>query len=377
MAQTQSSPTSNSGSPPKRACILTGGGDAPGLNAVLRGFVHRATQLGLEVLGSEDGFEGLIEPTPRLRRLTIPDVRGIYSIGGSILGCSNRANPFHYPGKKLNGPREDRDVSALVIDRLRQHEVDVLVMAGGDGTMTHANLFAKLGVNCVGIPKTIDNDLAATDYTFGFDTAIRNTAWAIDTLQSTAAAHDRVMILEVMGRYAGWIALEAGIAGGADVILIPEIPYDIERVVAKIKEREALGISFTIIVVSEGAKPQGGDLAITEAGTPGHLPKLGGAGERLQKQLLAADLNHEVRVNVLGHLQRGGSPSPFDRVLGTRMGANAADLCHQGAYGQMVCLRGTEICSVSMADAVGRPKLVDPNGSLVASARAVGTELGA
>jgi ATP-dependent phosphofructokinase / diphosphate-dependent phosphofructokinase len=362
---------------PKRACILTGGGDAPGLNAVLRGFVHRATQLGIEVFGSEDGFEGLIDPTPRLRRMQIPDVRGIYAVGGSILGCSNRANPFHYPGRKIAGPREDKDVSALVVERLRQHEIDVLVLAGGDGTMTHASMFTKMGLNCVGIPKTIDNDLAATDYTFGFDTAIRNATIAIDTLQSTAAAHDRVMIVEVMGRYAGWIALHSGIAGGADVILIPEIPYDVRRVVAKIKQRESLGITFTVIVVSEGARPVDGELAIAEAGSPGHLPKLGGAGERLMKQLASGDLNHEIRVTVLGHLQRGGSPTPFDRVLGTRTGTHAADLCHRRAYGQMVCLRGTELASVPIGQAIGNPKLVDPNGQLVAAARAIGTELGA
>jgi 6-phosphofructokinase 1 len=200
--------------------------------------------------------------------------------------------------------------------------------------------------------------------------------WALDALQSTGAAHDRVMILEVMGRYAGWIAMHAGIAGGADVILIPEIPYDLNRVIAKIRERERLGITYTIIVISEGARPKGGEFAVTEAGTPGHLPKLGGAGDRLLAALNATDLDHEIRLTVLGHIQRGGTPTPFDRVLGTRMGAHAADLCHARAYGQVVTLRGTEIGSISIADAIGRNKVVDPNGSLVAAARAVDIELG-
>jgi 6-phosphofructokinase 1 len=362
--------------PPKRACILTGGGDAPGLNAVLRGFVHRALQHGIEVLGSEDGFEGLIEPQVRVRQLGYRDVSGIYSKGGSILGCSNTANPFHYPGPK-GGPKEDKDVSALVVERLRKLEVDALVLAGGDGTMTHASMFMKLGVPCVGIPKTIDNDLEATDYTFGFDSAVHNVTWALDALQSTASAHDRVMILEVMGRYAGWIALHAGIAGGADVILVPEMPYDVDRVVARIRQREQLGITYTVIVVSEGAKPKGGTMAVVEAGTPGHLPKLGGAGDRLMQELKRANLPHEMRVTVLGHIQRGGSPTSFDRVLGTRMGTFAADLCQKGAYGQMVTLRGTKIGSISILEAIGKNKLVDPDGPLVAAARAVDTELGA
>jgi 6-phosphofructokinase 1 len=250
-------------------------------------------------------------------------------------------------------------------------------MAGGDGTMSFAQRFIALGVPCVGIPKTIDNDLDATDLTFGFDTAVHTATWAIDALHSTAASHDRVMILEVMGRYAGWIALCSGIGGGADVILIPEVPYDPLRVVAKIKEREALGLHFTIIVVAEGARPKGGELAVIEGGTPGHLPRLGGAGERLMRELMEAKVEHEIRVTVLGHLQRGGSPSPFDRVLGTRMGTHAAELCARGAYGRMVCLRGTTVRSVPIEEALGKPKYVDPNGQLVATARGVGIEIGA
>jgi ATP-dependent phosphofructokinase / diphosphate-dependent phosphofructokinase len=364
-----------------RVCLLTGGGDAPGLNAVIRGFVRRAVQLGIDVYGSQDGFEGLVEPG-RVVHLTLDSVRGILQRGGSILGCSNRSNPFHYVARKDRmRPHGDPappslDQSAVVTERLREHAVDVLVLAGGDGTMELAHRFSQLGVACVGIPKTIDNDLLATDQTFGFDTAVNTATAAIDALHSTAASHERVMILEVMGRYTGWIALHAGLAGGADVILIPEIPYDVTRVVGKIREREGHGLPFTIVVVAEGARPVGGAFAEVEAGTTTHLPRLGGAGERLLYELAACNVEHEVRVTVLGHLQRGGTPSAFDRVLGTRMGIHAADLCAAGAFGQMVCLRGTAIAAAPIEDAVGRPKLVDPNGQLVAAARGVGIELG-
>lgn len=364
----------------RRVCLLTGGGDAPGLNAVVRGFVRRAEQVGIEVYGSRDGFEGLVEPGG-LVRLRPESTRGILHRGGSILGCSNRANPFFYPVKRAGQPpgipTETKDVSGTVLARLREHQIDALVMAGGDGTMSFAQRFAERGIRCVGIPKTIDNDLAATDLTFGFDTAVNTATWAIDALHSTAASHDRVMIIEVMGRGAGWIALCSGLAGGADVILIPEIPYDIARVVAKIQQRERDGLHFSIVVVAEGAKPIGGDVATLQAGTAGHLPRLGGAGERLAQQLAASHVDHEIRVTVLGHLQRGGSPSAYDRVLGTRMGVHAADLCARGAFGRMVCLRGTTVKSIPIEEAVGRCKLVDPDGQLVATARGVGIELGA
>jgi ATP-dependent phosphofructokinase / diphosphate-dependent phosphofructokinase len=363
-----------------RVCLLTGGGDAPGLNAVIRGFVRRAVQLGLEVYGSEDGFEGLVEPG-RVVPLSLESVRGILPRGGSMLGCSNRSDPFHYVGRKHRlaagvAAPPPSDQSAVVLGRLRALGIDALVLAGGDGTMALAARFAALGVACVGIPKTIDNDLSATDQTFGFDTAVNTATTAIDALHSTAASHERVMILEVMGRYTGWIALCAGIAGGADAILIPEIPYETGRVVAKIKEREGRGLPFTIVVVAEGARPVGGSFSEVEAGTAAHLPRLGGAGDRLMGDLVQSDVDHEVRVTVLGHLQRGGIPSSFDRVLGTRMGTRAAELCAAGAFGQMVCLRGTNIESAPITDAVGRPKLVDPHGQLVAAARGVGIELG-
>lgn len=366
-----------SSSPPsaaRRVCLLTGGGDAPGLNAVIKGFVLRALAHGIEVIGSQDGFEGLVEDD-KLVTMDAAMVRGILPRGGSILGCSNRANPFHYPvGPR--GKEELRDVSDVVIRRLRENEIDALVLAGGDGTLHFGQKFSERGVHCVGVPKTIDNDLAATDYTFGFDTALDTATWAIDNLHATAASHHRVMILEVMGRYAGWIALSAGLAGGADVILIPEVPYRLDRILARIKERERLERRFTIIVVAEGARPEGGDHAILDAGHVGKLPRLGGAGERLMQSLKEAGVENEIRTTVLGHLQRGGSPSAFDRVLGLRMGAHAADLCALGDFGKMVCLRGTEIGEVPLAEATRAPKLVDPNGQLVQTAKGIGVELG-
>ena len=356
-----------------RVLILTGGGDAPGLNAVLRAFVKHATERDLEVLGAEDGFAGLLETQPRIRELHREDVRGILPKGGSVLGCSNRANPFAWKGDQHD--EEPRDVSDLVVERLKDLEVDVLVLVGGDGTMSMGMRFIDKGVPVVGVPKTIDNDLAATEMTFGLDTAVSTATWAIDALHSTAEAHDRVMVLELMGRHAGWIALSAGIAGGADVILIPEIPYDIERVARKIRQRSDLGATFSIVVVGEGAMPKDGTYSTVEEGTEGHLPRLGGAGLRVATALEGL-VPHQIRTTVLGHIQRGGSPSAFDRVLGTRFGVHAAQLCAEGRTGRLVTLEGTTVRSRPIAEAVAEPKLVPADGQLVHAARAVGIELG-
>lgn len=356
-----------------KVCILTGGGDAPGLNAVIRGFTKRACQLGLEAYGSEDGFEGLLDPAKELVRLDDGAVRGILHQGGSILGCSNKSNPF---AMAVPGQKQTRDASADVVAKIRRYGLDALVMVGGDGTMHYARRFMALGVPCIGVPKTIDNDLRGTDQTFGFETAVNTATWAIDTLHSTAEAHERVMILEVMGRYAGWIALASGLAGGADVVLVPEIPYEPERVVAKIKERSGSGRPFTIIVVAEGAAPKGGTVSEIEAeARPGQLKRLGGAGERLAREL-QGKVEHEIRVTVLGHLQRGGTPSSFDRVLGMRMGIHAAEMAARRAYGRLVVLEGTTIRSIPLADVGEGPRLVDPSGQLCGAARAVGVELG-
>lgn len=357
----------------RKVCILTGGGDAPGLNPVLRGFVKASAQLGIETWGSEDGFDGLI--SDRLRQLTPESVRGILHRGGSILGCSNRANPFAYPTRDAQGQPQDVDMSTTVLERIKAYGFDGLVLVGGDGTMSHGKAMMKLGVPVIGVPKTIDNDLAATDFTFGFNTAVGTATWAIDTLHSTAESHDRVMIVELMGRYAGWIALHAGISGGADVIVLPELPYDEARIVERIQQRSRKGIQFSLVVVGEGARPKGESTATLTSGRAGHLERLGGAGQVLAERL-RSHIDHEIRVTVLGHLQRGGSPSSFDRLLGSRFGVHAAQLCAEGKVGHMVALRGQSVVAVPIEEALAEPKRVDPQGDLCRMARALGIELG-
>lgn len=359
----------------RRVLILTGGGDAPGLNAVLRAFVRTATDLGLVVLGSEDGFAGLIEDPLRVVDLTPESVRGILPRGGSILGCSNQTHPFAYVEEDSDGVEHTRDVSERVVERLEELEVDIMVLVGGDGTMDIGMRFAKLGVSVIGIPKTIDNDLAATDLSFGLDTAVTTATWAIDALHTTAEAHDRVMILEVMGRDSGWIALLSGIAGGADVILLPEIHYDIDRVVKKIQDRSEGGHTFSVIVVGEGAKQAGGTVSNIKDTHESISQRAEGPGAHLA-HLLRDRIAHEVRVTVLGHLQRGGSPSSFDRVLGTRFGVHAAHLCYNDNVGQVVVLRGQDVIAVPLEAAVANVKRVPPDGDLVMVARAIGIELG-
>ena len=356
----------------RKVCLVTAGGDAPGVNAVVRAFVHQATRRSIAIHGSRYGFEGLVA-VDGLVPLSLESVRGILPKGGSILGCSTRINPFFYTTKEQP---QRRDMGPAIADRLRSDGFDAMVLVGGDGTMHAARRFMQEGMPCVGVPKTIDNDLGGTDATCGFDSAVDVAAHAVEALHSTAEAHQRVMIVEVMGRYTGWIALRAGLAGGADIILIPEIPYAIEPVIAKIREREALGRRFTIIVVAEGATPRGGKPAEAAPGRPGLLPRLGGEGERLARELESRDIGHEIRVNVLGHLQRGGAPSAFDRMLGTRFGVHAATLCDEAAFGRMTSLRGTRVESILIEEALRERRAVDPAGDLVATAEAVGVELG-
>ena len=357
---------------PLRVCLLTGGGDAPGLNAAVRAFVHVAARRGVLVHASHFGFEGLLgreEVVP----LRIEDVRGILPRGGSILGCSTRSNPFALP----DGHAAIVDATARLRARLTELGIGALVLAGGDGTMSIAARLDEVGVRCIGIPKTIDGDLGGTEQTCGIDTAVETATRAIDALHSTAEAHQRVMIVEVMGRNAGWIALRSGVAGGADVVLIPEVPYDAARVAAKIRERESLGLRFSIVVVGEGARPSGGEVSEIEAQRPGHPGRLGGAGERLAGELRALEVLHDVRVTVLGHLQRGGTPTAFDRLLATRFGAHAAELCAEGHFGRMVSLRSGHVESVPIARANSSVSRVDPSGEIARCARAMGIELGA
>ena len=360
----------------RRIAVSTGGGDCPGLNAVIRAVVKTATNVyGWEVLGIETGLDGLFgRGGARVRPLTPANVRGILPQGGTILGTSNRGNPFAMPGE--DGRPVDR--SQELVDRLQELEIDAMVSIGGDGSMRIAQQLMDLGVGIVGVPKTIDNDLAATDVTFGYDSALHVATEAIDRLHSTAESHHRVMVVEVMGRNAGWIALESGIAGGADVILLPEIPYSLDEVVNALVRRARGGGKFSIVVVSEGAKPRGGEqlYQTSELGSHGSAPRLGGICNSIAQQI-SDTCGAETRATVLGHLQRGGSPSPFDRILGTRFGAAAIHLISRGGLGRMVALRGTEIIDVSIADAIAEPKLVNPDGELVKTAMSVGVSFGA
>ena len=355
----------------KRIGVLTGGGDAPGLNAVIRAVVKSACHHGCACVGLEDSFDGLIQPD-RARVLTPRDVTGILRHGGTILGTSNRGDPFAYAVDGTDGPQ---DYSARCLERFHELKLDGLVVIGGDGTLAIAAEFFRRGMPLVGVPKTIDNDIVGTNSTFGFDTAVSFATDAIDRLHVTAEAHHRVMVVEVMGRNAGWIALYAGVAGGADVILIPEIPYELERVAACIAERERFGARFSIVVVAEGAKPLGGEVTVVEPAREGRLARLGGLGARV-----AVDLEEltgkEARSVVLGHLQRGGGPTSFDRVLATRFGGKAVQMIMAGQFGQMVANRPPDIISVPLEEVVGRTKQVPPDIDLIQTARALGISFG-
>lgn len=336
--------------------VLTGGGDCPGLNAVIRAVVKTAVnKYKINVVGIEDGFEGLIKPG-KTRYLSEKDVEKILPRGGTILGTTNRGNPFQYKVVR-NGKVATLDYSDRVIKSLKKLGIDALAVVGGDGSLRIALDFFKKGVRVVGVPKTIDNDLEATEVTFGFDSAINTAKDAIDKLHDTAESHHRVIVVEVMGRNAGWIALEAGMAGGADIILLPEIPFDIEKVCHKIRQRDKAGMKYSIVVAAEGAVPLGGNAVFVHSNDPCAPERLGGIGA-----LIANEVNrrtkHETRVTVLGHIQRGGSPTAFDRNLGTRFGAAAVRLAMEGQFGKMVCLKSGKIDSVELEKAVGNLKLV-------------------
>jgi phosphofructokinase-like protein len=358
----------------KKIAILTGGGDCPGLNAVIRGVVKAATGRGWEVIGIEDGFDGFLHPE-KCRPLGLDDVRGILPRGGTILGTTNRGNPFCFPILR-DGKVELVDVSDEVLSRIGQLGISALIVVGGDGSLKIALELMRRGVPIVGVPKTIDNDLLETDVTFGYNTALETATEALDKLHSTAESHHRVMVLEVMGRYAGWIALESGIAGGADAILIPEIPYDLQKVSAAIVESGRRGKRFSVIVAAEGAFAKGGDRVVKEpAGGKTVVERLGGVGDQISRDL-GGVLEMDIRVTVLGHLQRGGSPSTFDRCLASRFGVKAVELIESGAFGQMACLKGRHITSVPIEDAVRSLNLIDPAGEMVRHAEALGISLG-
>lgn len=352
-----------------RVGVITGGGDCPGLNAVIRAVAKSLiVQHNAEVLGFEDGFQGLIEE--RIRPLDYQDVSGILTRGGTILGTSNKANPFSYYR------RGDADVSSQVTKFVRRLGLDGLVVIGGDGTMAISYRLQQLGINIVGVPKTIDNDLVATERTFGFDSAVAVATEAIDRLHTTAQSHHRVMILETMGRYAGWIALYSGVAGGADVILVPEFEYEIDEIVRICKEREVGGQKFTIIVVAEGSKPVGGSMVVRELIEDSPDPiRLGGIGNVLENQL-QVHLRSEIRTTILGHTQRGGTPTPFDRNLATAFGAYAAAMVAAGEYGKMVALQQNRLTTVALEDIAGKVRTIPHDAAMLLTAMAVGTSFG-
>ena len=353
----------------KNLAVLTGGGDCPGLNAVIRAIYRTAVAYNLNLYGIKNGFRGLIEN--QIFLLTDEHISGILPRGGTILGTTNRDNPFHYPVKKDNETIY-QDVSPTVIQNLHKNHIDALIVIGGDGTLKIAHEFSQLGIPLAAVPKTIDNDLPVTERTFGFDTAVSIATEALDRLHTTAESHHRVMILEVMGRYAGWIALHSGIAGGADCILIPEIPFHINSVVHKIQERQLAGKNFSIIVAAEGAKPVGGEFTVAKTikDSPETI-RLGGIGNKLVTTLEKL-LSVECRSTVLGHLQRGGSPTAFDRILATRYGEAAVTALLNGLYNHMVTLQNNQIIPVDIAKIVGKPNFVPLDHEIITTGRAIG-----
>jgi 6-phosphofructokinase 1 len=360
--------------PIKRIAISTGGGDAPGLNAVIRAVTLSALNRGWECYGIRDGYNGLLMPEQYieggLMRLTRERVRGITHLGGTIIGTTNRGNPLKFPVKNPDGSVEEIDRSDELVRAFRMHGIDALLSVGGDGSLAIASVLAKKGLRVVGVPKTIDNDLDKTVITFGFDTAVGFATECLDRLHTTAASHRRIIVVEVMGRYAGWIALNSGVSGSADVILIPEIPYDLNKVVHKIREREQQGGDFTIVVVAEGAKPVGGTVSVIEKEV-GRTERLGGVGDKVAQELHALT-GKEARVVVLGHLLRGGGPTTFDRLLALRFGAAAVRALEEGQSGVMVALNPPTVDYVPLDDVTGRMRTVPAGADTILTARDLG-----
>jgi len=358
----------------KKIGILTAGGDCPGLNPVIRSVVRTAIlKYGLEVVGFNHGYKGLYHND--VVPLDLDSTSGILHVGGTMLYSSNKDNLFDYTVEE-NGQMVQKDVSDVGVENMKKNGIDAMVIIGGDGTLTSGRDFARKGVRVVGVPKTIDNDLSCTDYTFGFDTAVGVACEAADRLHSTALSHSRIMVLEVMGRYAGWIALAAGISGGADAILIPEIPYDINKVADSLKERVKNGKNFAVVVVAEGAKSITGELHVSKVieNSPDPI-RLGGIGNKVADELEAL-VGLEARSTILGHIQRGGTPTAHDRILSTRYGAAAVDLLMQGKSGVMVTLKGDDMGYASLEDVIGKNKAVDPDGELVQVAKGLGISFG-
>jgi phosphofructokinase-like protein len=358
----------------RKIAINTGGGDAPGLNAVIRAATLAALNEGWEVYGIRRGYMGLLEEVvddePGFFPLTANAVRGITHLGGTILGTTTRGNPFGLEVRQPDGTWGKVDRSDEIVERFREREIDALIAIGGDGSLSIAHALHLKGLPVIGVPKTIDNDLSATDMTFGFQSAVEVATDAIGRLHSTAEAHQRVMVVQLMGRHTGWIALESGLAGGADVILIPEIPYDIDRIVEKVKQRDVQGRRFSIVVVAEGARPANGEASFLDS-----TGRYGGIADRLATQIEAAT-GKEARSMVLGHIQRGGEPIAFDRSLSLRFGAAAVRCIREGSLGTMVALQGNHIRAVPLGDAIRDLKRVPLDSELVVCSRQLGISFG-
>ncbi len=363
----------------RRIAVNTGGGDAPGLNAVIRAVVLAAAKRDWECYGIRDGFNGILcperYPDGGVFRLTHDMVRGIAHLGGTILGTTNKGNPLHFPVTMPDGTTQEADRSDEILAFFAREGIDALISIGGDGSLTIADALHRKGLRVVGVPKTIDNDLDKTFTTFGFDTAVGFATECLDRLHSTAESHQRVMVVEVMGRYAGWIALHAGISGGAHGILIPEIPFDVDKVAAKIHGRTQLGRMYSIIMVAEGAVPVDGHRAVLAPAEPGHSERLGGIGERVAR-LLQERTGKDARVVVLGHLLRGGSPTSFDRLAALRFGAAAVRALDEGQSGVMVALAFPNVEYVALAEVAGRMKGVPMDSDTLQTARDLGICLG-
>ncbi len=362
----------------KRVLVATGGGDCPGLNAVIRAIVKRASlEHNWEILGSIDAFDGLMRDPMHLVELTPDKVAGIHVMGGTIIGTTNKGGPFAWPVKNNDGSWTTVDRSQDFMNRLQYQNIDAIINIGGDGSQRISQKLFELGCPIIGVPKTIDNDLSDTDFTFGFQTAVDAATDAVDKLVTTAASHHRILILEVMGRYAGWIALHASIAGGAEVCLIPEIPYSIEKVMEAIDKRIDSGKGFANIVIAEGAMPREGQMSYQENNEPGAMKiRLGGAGLRLSQELKSAGCSIDIRETILGHLQRGGRPNAFDRILASQFGVKAFEMVLEGKWGHMVAYRHPNIVAVPIAEAIQNYNLVDVDSDLVRTARGLGISLG-
>ncbi len=358
----------------KRVLVATGGGDCPGLNAVIRGVVKRAAQeQDWEVIGSIQSFDGILREPTEIRVLDERAVAGIHVQGGTLIGTTNKGGPFAWPVKNHDGTWSAVDRSDEMIRKLQYLGVDAVISIGGDGSQEISQRLYEKGLNIIGVPKTIDNDLSATDFTFGFQTAVQIATDAVDKLVTTAASHNRVLILEVMGRNAGWIALHAAVAGGADVCLIPEIPYNLDRVLERLNGRFSKGKGFAIVVIAEGAKPLGGQITSEKSDEVGYANlRMGGVASKLMKDLKAAGFEADMRETVLGHLQRGGIPNAYDRVLATQFGVKAFEMVLEENYGTMVAYRHPDIISVPLIEAINRPNFVEPTCSLVVTAKGVG-----